>query len=88
MEIAGKIIELSPVETGSSERGPWQRRQVVIRTLDQNPVTVAFTALGLRCDEVSKFSVGLVVKVRFGVSSRKVNDRWFNDIQLWEIKEV
>lgn len=88
MEIAGKIIEMTPEESGSNERGTWRKRTVVIRTLEQNPVTVAFTAMGLRCDQASAFSVGMVVSCRFGVSSRKVNERWYSDIQLWEIKEV
>lgn len=88
MEIAGKIIEMTPVESGSSANGSWERRQVVIRTLEQNPVTVAFTAMGRRIEETNRFSVGSVVTIRFGVSSRKHNDKWFNDIQLWEIKEV
>ena len=88
MEIIGKIVEFSPIESGSTEHGPWRKRTLVILTLDQNPLHVAFTVMGGRLDEVDKFSLGQVVKVRFGVSSRKVNERWYNDIQLWAIKEV
>lgn len=88
MELVGKIVEFTPIEQGSSEKGPWQRRQVIIKTLDQNPQHVALTAMGLRLEEANKHTLNEVVRVRFGVSSRKVNDRWFNDIQLWEIKDV
>ena len=88
MEIIGKIVEFTPIEEGTSEKGAWKRRQVIIKTLDQNPQHVAFTAMGLRLEEANKHSLNEIVRVRFGVSSRKVNDRWFNDIQLWEIKEV
>ena len=88
MELVGKIVELTPIEQGTSAKGPWQRCQVVIKTLDQNPQHVAFTAMGLRLEEVNKHTIGEVVRVRFGVSSRKVDERWFSDIQLWEIKEV
>lgn len=88
MELVGKIVEFTPIESGSSEKGPWKRRTVVIKTLDQNPVHVAFTVMGGRLDEVDKRTLNEVVRVRFGVSSRKVNDRWFSDIQLWEMKEV
>ena len=88
MELVGKIVEFSPIESGTSEKGAWQRRTVVIKTLDQNPVHVAFTVMGGRLAEVEKRTLNEVVRVRFGVSSRKVNDRWFSDIQLWEMKEV
>lgn len=88
MEIVGRIVEFTPVESGTSDKGAWKRRTVVIKTLDQNPVHVAFTVMGGRLDEVEKHVLNDVVRVRFGVSSRKVNDRWFSDIQLWEIKEV
>ena len=88
MEIIGKIVEFTPVESGTSVKGAWSRRQVIIKTLDQNPQHIAFTAMGLRLEEANKHTLNEVVRIRFGVSSRKVNDRWFNDIQLWEIKEV
>ena len=88
MEIIGKIKEISAVESGTSSNGSWNRQTLVITTLDQNPQYVAFSAMGRRLEEVSKCNIGQVVRVRFGVSSRKVGERWFNDIQLWEIKEV
>lgn len=88
MELVGKIVEFGPLETGTSEKGAWARRVVVIKTLDQNPVHVAFTAMGLRLSEAEKHRENEVVRVRFGVSSRKVGDKWFNDISLWQISEV
>lgn len=88
MELVGKIVEFTPVESGSTEKGSWSKRQVVLKTLDQNPVLVAFTAIGSRLDEVNKHVLNEVVRVRFGVSSRKVGDRYFTDVQLWQIMEV
>lgn len=88
MELVGKIVEFTPVESGTTEKGTWSKRQVVIKTLDQNPVFVALTAIGGRLDEVNKHVLNEVVRVRFGVSSRKVKDRYFTDVQLWQISEV
>lgn len=88
MEIIGKIVEFTPIETGTSEKGTWKRCQVIIKTLDQNPQHVAFTAIGARFNEAEKHVLGEIVRVRFGVSSRKVNERWFSDILLWEINQV
>lgn len=88
MELVGKVTEITPVEEGTSNKGPWKKQTVVIVTLDQNPQYVAFTAIGRRLSEVSKCSVGQVVRIRFGVSSRKFQDKWFSDLQLWEIQNV
>ena len=88
MEIVGKISEFTPVESGTSTRGEWKKRQVVIKTLDQNPVDIAFTAMGKHLDEVEPFVIGDIVRVRFGVSSRKYEDKWFSDVALWGMQKA
>ena len=88
MELVGKITEIGQIESGSSDKGPWQKQTIVLITLEQNPQYVAFTAMGRRLEEVQKVSMGQVVRVRFGVSSRKFQDRWFSDLQLWQIENV
>lgn len=88
MELVGKITEIGQIESGSSDKGPWQKQTIVLITLEQNPQYVAFTAMGKRLEEIGKCTIGQVVRIRFGISSRKFQDRWFSDLQLWEIKEV
>lgn len=88
MEIVGKIQEFTPLETGQSEKGAWSRRTLVVKTLDQNPVTIAFSCMGLRLSEAEKHQVGEIVRIHFGVSSRNIGGLWFNDIRLWGIQQV
>jgi len=88
MELVGKIKEIGQVESGTSDKGSWQKQTVVITTLEQNPQYVAFTAMGRRLEEVGKCTIGQVVRIRFGVSSRNFQGRWFSDLQLWEIQNV
>lgn len=88
MEIYGKIKEVTPIETGTSERGNWQRRQLVISTLEQNPTDIAFTAMGKHMDEIANTMIGDIVKVRFGVSSRKAENKWYSDIILWGVEKA
>lgn len=88
MELVAKIVEFTPLETGTSTHGEWAKRQVVVRTLDQNPVDIALTVMNARLNEAEKFSVGSFVRVRFGVSSRKVNDKYYTDAQLWSIQNA
>lgn len=88
MELVGKVKEICPLESGTSDKGEWTKQTIVIITLEQNPQYVAFTAMGRRIEEVNKCTIGQVVRIRFGVSSRKFQDRWFSDLQLWEIQNV
>lgn len=88
MELVGKVTEISPVETGTSAKGSWQKQTLVIITLEQNPQYVAFSAINKRLEEVGKCAMGQVVRVRFGVSSRKYEDKWFSDLQLWAVENV
>lgn len=88
MELVGKIKEIGQIESGTSDKGSWQKQTVVITTLEQNPQYVAFTAMGRRLEEVGKCTLNQVVRVRFGVSSRNFQGRWFSDLQLWEIQTV
>lgn len=88
MELVGKVTEISAVENGASTKGAWQKQSLVIITLEQNPQYVAFTAMNKRLEEVAKCSIGQVVRVRFGVSSRKYEDKWFSDLQLWNVENV
>lgn len=88
MELVGKVKEICPPESGTSDKGEWKKQTIVIVTFEQNPQDVAFTAMGRRLEEVEKCTIGQVVRIRFGISSRKFQDRWFSDLQLWEIQNV
>ena len=88
MELVGKVQEITPIESGTSANGEWQKRNLVIQTLDQNATNVAFSVMNSRLQQVEFLHVNDVIRVRFGVTSHKVNDRWFSDIQLWEVKPV
>lgn len=88
MELVGKVKEICPFESGTSDKGEWKKQTIVIVTLEQNPQYVAFTAMGKRLEEVGKCTINQIVRIRFGVSSRKYQDHWYSDLQLWEIQNV
>lgn len=88
MEIIGRIIEVLPVISGVSERGEWTRGGIVVETLTDFPVAIALDLSDKRLEEFGqKFPnpVGMIVKARFGVSSRKLEDRWFTNARAWEV---
>lgn len=88
MEIIGRIIEVLPVISGVTERGEWTRGGIVVETLTDFPVTLALEMSDKRLEEFGqKFQnpVGVIVKARFGVSSKKLEDRWFTNARAWEV---
>ena len=88
MEIIGRIIEVLPVVSGASERGEWTRGGFVVETLTDFQVTLALELSDKRLEEFGqKFPspVGLIVKARFGVASRKIGDKWFTNARAWEV---
>lgn len=85
MEIQGKIIEVQPVVSGTSERTgrEWSRQTAVLETQEQYSRQIAFDVTG--ADRIAHFAlqVGDVVTIDFDIASRKYNDRWFTSVSAW-----
>lgn len=90
MELIGKIIELGPVQEGTSSRSgnPWKKRFYIVETQENYPKKVAFTVFG--ADRVAAtdatVKVGDTVRVSFDLESREYNGRWYTDAQAWRIE--
>ena len=88
MEIIGRIIEVLPVISGETERGEWTRGGIVIETLTDFPVTLQLDLADKRLEEFTlQFTkpMGMIVKARFGVTSRKIGDKWFTNARAWGV---
>lgn len=88
MEIIGRIIELLPIVSGETDRGEWTRGGIVVETLTDFPVTLQLDLADKRLEEFrQKFPspLGIIVKARFGISSRKIGDKWFTNARAWEV---
>lgn len=89
MEIVGRIIEVLPVITGETERGEWMRGGIVVETLTALPVTLQLDLVDRRLEEFTgRFTspIGVIVKASFGVSSRKLGDKWFTNARAWDVR--
>lgn len=88
MEIIGRIIEILDVVSGENERGEWQRGGFVVETLADYPITLQLDMDGERLKAFKSNPAlvpGSIVKARFGVSSRKIGDKWFTNAKCWEV---
>ena len=86
MELIGKIVQVLPLQSGTSKAGnPWQKQEYILETLvTQYPRKVCFNLFG---DNVNKFplQVGQEVTVSIDVESREFNGRWYTDVRAWNV---
>lgn len=91
MEVIGKIIEITPIQEGTSRTGnPWKKRMYVIETQENYPRKVAFTVFG--ADRVANMEatvhLGDMVRVSFDLESREYQGRWYTDASAWRIDQA
>ena len=86
MELIGKIVQVLPLQSGTSKAGnPWQKQEYILETLGtQYPRKVCFNLFG---DNVNKFplQVGQEVTVSIDVESLESNGRWYTDVRAWNV---
>ena len=87
MEITGKIIFVSPVSTGVSQRtgNTWASREFVIETQEQYPKKACIRLFGQEKIDKHPVNVGDVVTVSFDINASEYNGRWYNQLNAWNI---
>lgn len=90
MEFIGKIIQISPVVSGTSQSGnQWRKQDFVLEEMtDRYPQTICLTAFNDKCDALAKRAVGEAVRAIFDCKAREHNGRWFNSLNLWAIADL
>jgi len=88
MDFYGRIKEVLPIVSGTSERGPWQRQTVVVESFDNPNDYIAIDAIGDRISKLQNIAIGQAVKATFSVSSRKGEKGYFTSATLWDIAKL
>lgn len=87
MEITGRIIFISPVISGISQRtgNPWASLEFVIETDDQYPQKVCLKLFGQ--ERIDKFTsqVGDSVTAHFDCNATEYNGRWYNQLNAFSV---
>jgi hypothetical protein len=90
LQISGKIKQFNDVESGQTKNGgEWQKQTFVVDTGDKYNPDVCFTVFGAdKVENLTKYNkVGDVVNVKFNVSSREFNGKWYHNIDAWRIDQ-
>ena len=84
MNISGKVVQVLPIQTGTSKAGnPWQKQEFILEQGGQYPRKVCISLFG---DNVAKIpQVGQDVMVSVDIDSREFNGRWYTEIKAWNI---
>lgn len=88
MDISGKIIQVLPLQQGTSKTGnPWKKQEYVLETQDTYPRKVKFDFFGDRVDQFP-LAIGDFVTVSFDLESREFNGRWYTDVRGWKAEKA
>lgn len=85
LNISGIVLNILPLQTGTSKAGnQWQKQDFILETGGQYPRKVCVCLFG---DNVDKFplQVGQSVTASVDIESREFNARWYTDIRAWNI---
>lgn len=87
MEQTMILIQLLPIEQGTSERGKaWKRTTAVFETVEKFSKKVAVTFLDNLADVIHKYKPGHLLKVKMDAESHDYNGRWYTELRAWQVR--
>ena len=87
--VKGIISQFGQVESGTTQSGNSWSRQVVILDVagfGNSFSKIALTAQNQRVEELQNYQLGDRVEVGYSVTAREWNGKWFNNVDLINIK--
>lgn len=85
LNISGIVLNILPLQTGTSKAGnQWKKQDFILETGEQYPRKVCVCLFG---DNVDKFplAVGQSVTASVDIESREFNGRWYTDVRAWNV---
>jgi hypothetical protein len=84
MHLTAKLIQLLPIQTGTSKNGEWKKQDIIVETDGQYPKKVCISIWGDKINE-GQLQIGNELKIDFDIESREYNNKWYTDIKAWKI---
>jgi hypothetical protein len=87
LDIVGKIVQVSPVQSGVSAKGEWKRQEIILETEEQYPRKISISLWGDRINDIVGIHLGReLITVSVTLESREFNGRWYTDVRAWKIQ--
>jgi len=89
MEIQGKIIAVLPIKDGigKTSGNEWKSQEFVLETEESKPQSVCLQLMNANIDRFG-IEVGMIVHVKFDLSARQWENRWFNTLTAWDVTVI
>jgi hypothetical protein len=86
MEIQGKLIQVLPIESGTSKSGKdWTQQTIIVETGDQYPKKVAIQCPEKLIDTVRNYQIGHTITCQVNIESRESGGKWYTSVKAWKI---
>ena len=85
MQLSGKLIQLLPIQSGTSKNGEWKKQDMIVETDGQYPKKVCISIWGEKTNN-DQLQIGNLLKIDFDIESREYNNKWYTDIKAWKIE--
>ena len=87
MQITAKIIQLLPLQTGTSKNGEWKKQEIIVETDSQFPKKICLSVWGDKIkDDI--LQVGAKLQFSLEIESREYNGKWYTDVKAWKVEGV
>ncbi|MDR1054519.1 MAG: DUF3127 domain-containing protein [Prevotellaceae bacterium] len=86
LDITGKLLQVMPVQGGTSTRGNWSKQEFIIETQEQYPKKVCISLWGDKLKDLEGMQPGEALTVSVNIESREFNGRWYTDVRAWRIQ--
>jgi len=89
MEIIGKVIQILPMQGGTSAASGknWSLKTFILETQENYPRKVAIEIFGEERINNNPVDVDQIVTVSFDLESREFNGRWYTSVRAWKIQQ-
>lgn len=91
MEYTGRINRVLPIQSGTTEKGPWQRQEFVFEYYEnQNDRWSDKVLLSVMNDRIKEYDLheGDEVTIGFGHNIREWQGRLFNEVRIYKFEKV
>ena len=94
MEITGTIKAITEVQEGTSEKGSWAKRTIVVTESGAehpNELALSMFKNGEHIDYVKDkftYKVGDLVTVEYNTRANEYKGKWYGDNSIWQIAKV
>ena len=76
------------MQSGTSARGEWQKREIIIEQPDEFNRKVCVTFFGDKAAEAANLREGDKVSISINIESREYNGRWYTNVNAWRINQA